>query len=136
MGVLEAYKRQSVFGGWTRVEMLLQIYDRAISSVEGCKIASVNHDATAYAKNLIDAQKAILAIHSGLKPDEHDVAYNIARLLHFVLVSIEKKDFDGAGKVLLGLREGFAAVADEANQLERDGEIPAMPSDDSFRSMA
>ena len=136
MSVLGAYKRQSVFGGWTRVEMLLQIYDRAISSIEACQIASLNHDVPAYAKSLIDSQKAILAIHSGLKPDEHDVAYNIARLLHFVLVSIEKKDFDGAVKVLLGLRQGFAAIVDEANQLERDGQIPAIPTDDSFRSMA
>lgn len=127
-----AYKKQSLLGGWTRVDLLLQIYERAIASIEACKAASCNKDDLAYARHLIDSHKAILAIHAGLKPDEDQVAFNIARLLHYVLVSIEKKDFDAAVQVLGKLRDGFTAVADEVNQLEREGKIPAMPEDDTY----
>lgn len=124
------YKKQSLLGGWTRADLLLQIYDRAIASVDACAQASQQQDAAVYTNAFLDAQKAILAIHSGLQPDEHDVAFNVARLLHFVLVSLENKDFDSAARVLQQLRNGFAAVANEVNEMEREGVIPAMPEDD------
>lgn len=136
MSMLGVYKKQSLFGGWTRVEMLLQIYDRAIACLEGCRISLEQDDQAAFAQHLMGAQKAILAIHSGLKPDEHDVAFNIARLLHFVLLRIEKRDFEAACKVLQELRDGFAAVADQVDEMERAGEIPPIPASDAFESLA
>ena len=136
MSALGAYKKQSLTGGWTRVEMLLQLYDRAIGSIDACKAAHSDEDNIAYAIHLLDSQRVILAINAGLKPGESEVAFNIARLLHFVLSAMEQKDFDAAERVLHELRAGFAAVADEANQLERDGQIPPIPDDDSYCSTA
>lgn len=136
MNALGSYKKQSLFGGWTRVELLLEIYSRAIRSIEAVKLSMESADAEGYAKHLIDSQKAILAIHSGLKPDEHDVAFNIARLLHFVLVCLEKAQYDDALKILRELHDGFAAVADDVNELERSGEIPPLPTADQFESIA
>lgn len=127
-----AYNKQTLFGGWTRVEMLLQLYDRAIVSLGGASMALEADDQETYAKLFIDGQKAILAIHSGLKPDEHDVAYNVARLLHFVLTCLAEKNFDDAVKVLSELRDGFAAIADDANELEKTGVIPAMEAHDDL----
>jgi len=128
-----AYKRNSLQAGWTRIDLLLQIYDRAINAIDASKIANDSHDKVAFSRHYIDAQKAMLAIHSGLKADEDEVAFNVARLLHFALVSIEAKDFESASKTLRDLRAGFAAVADEVNQLEREGKIPAIPADDTYR---
>ena len=105
-----AYKKQSLLKGWTRVDLLLQIYDRAITSIEACGFANDNDDLPAYSRHFIDAQKAILAIHSGLKPDEDEVAFNVARLLHFAAIAIEKKEFEDAIKILRELRDGFAAT--------------------------
>ncbi|NND98994.1 MAG: hypothetical protein HKN47_16890 [Pirellulaceae bacterium] len=136
MSNLGAYKKQELCGAWTRIEMLLQIYDRALISVQSCGAALAKGDAMGYSKHYINAQKAILAIHSGLEPEKNEVAFNVARLLHFVTVSIEKQQFDVATKVLNQLRDGFAAVADEATELEREGKIPAMSNAMSYESTA
>lgn len=133
---LGTYKKQSLFGGWTRIEMLMQLYDRAVSSVTSAKEAQEQGDQNAYAKSFVDAQKTILAIHTGLKPDEHDVAFNIARLLHFVLTSLAEKKFDDAILILSQLRSGFGAISEEANALEQSGEIPPMETNDVYHASA
>ena len=131
-----SYKRQSLFGGWTRVELLLQLYERAIESVVNTKAAEEINDPAAYSRFFVDAQKTILAIHSGLKPDEYDVAFNIARLLHFVLTCLEKKSFDDAIKILTEMKSGFESIRDEANQMEAEGKIPPLESSDVYRTTA
>ena len=129
---VNSYKKQSLKAGWTRVDLLLEIYDRAITAVQGCSNAAAVGDEATYAQQLIAAEKAILAIHSGLQPEENEVAFSVARLLHFAATSIEKQDYDAALKILGDLRSGFAAVADEVNELERKGAIPSIPEDDTY----
>ena len=136
MNGLGNYKKHSLVGGWTRIDMLLQVYDLAIGSLEACKVCFEQHDAAGYARHLVEAQKAMLVIHSGLKPDESEVAFNVARLLHFAMVAIEKADFVKALNVLGQLRQGYAAISDEANELERSGEIPPMPAVEAYQSIA
>ncbi len=136
MNKLAAYKRQEMFGGWTRIDLLLQLYDRAIEKTADAKLALETNNDDAYVQSFVDSQKTILAIHSGLKPDEHDVAFNVARLLHFVLQCLAEKKFDDAIKVLSELRDGFGAIAEEANELELNGEIPPMDDADMFRTTA
>ncbi|MEL6107233.1 MAG: hypothetical protein AAFU85_14425 [Planctomycetota bacterium] len=129
---VSTYKRRSLKAGWSRVDLLLEIYDRAINSIKACAIADETGDTQAFADHSIAAQKALLAIHSGLKPDEDEVAFNIARLLLFATDAMEKREFDSAVKVLEDLRGGFAAVAEEVNQLEREGTIPGFPDENGF----
>lgn len=133
---LGAYKKQDVFGGWTRIDLLLQLYDRAVEKVSDAKAAFEAEDTDAYVQSFVDSQKTILAIHSGLKADEHDVAFNVARLLHFVLQSLAEKKFDDAIKVLSELRDGFNAIETEANELENTGKIPPMKVIDIFQATA
>ena len=135
MKELQKYKRQSMFGGWTRVELLLQLYQEAINQMKICEELASTPSSANYVAAFLQAQKAILAIHSGLKPDEFEIAFNVARLLHFVLVCMEKKDFGDASKILSELHEGFVAIAEEAKELEAKGEIPPMPSEDSFQTV-
>lgn len=131
---LAAYKKQDIFGGWTRVDILIQLYDRAIEKVSDTKAALEADNNEVYVQSFVDSQKTILAIHSGLKADEHDVAFNVARLLHFVLQCLAEKKFDDAIKVLSELRDGFAAIEEEANELELSGKIPAMDQVDMYRA--
>ncbi|QDT11882.1 hypothetical protein [Planctomycetes bacterium K23_9] len=133
---LKNYKKQSLSAGWTRVEMLLEVYDHAITSVDGCQSASESEDATSFTRHYIAASKALLAIHSGLEPHKDEVAFNVARLLHFVVTCFDERKYAEASKVLNQLREGFAAVAEEVNQLERDGAIPPVRERDCYQSTA
>lgn len=135
MNHLQNYKNDNI-SGLSRIDTLLEIYDCAISSFQQAKMAMAKQDDGAFVQNFLKGQKAILAIHSGLKPDEHDVAFNVARLLHFVLQKIEDRNFDDALAVLTSLRSGFAAIQDEANQLEKSGQIPKVPQSDAFAVQA
>ena len=134
--MLGAYKRQSLSGGRTRVETLVQLYDRGISCIYGCKLAEEANDPQAYTNSLLTLHKVILALHSGLKPEEDDVAFNVARILHYVIGLTQDKNWEAAVEMLTQLRNAFSEVTDEANQLERDGVIPPMPLADSYESLA
>ena len=120
------YPIETMFGGWTRIDMLLALYDRAIASVRGAQIAEKEGNEALFAEKYLDAQKCVLAIHGGLKPDEHDVAYDIARLLHFILTRITEHNFNEAAHFLEKLRSGFEAIHEEATELERQGKIPPL----------
>ena len=134
---IEAYSTtQSAFGGWTRIDMLLAIYERAVESLENAALAEKEGNKEEYFTQLLKGQKAILAIHAGLKPDEDDVAFNIARLLHFVLTCIEQNQLADAIKILSNLREGFQAIHQEATQLESDGVIPPVQQTDTYMTDA
>jgi hypothetical protein len=133
---LKEYKKQSLSFGWTRIEMLLEVYDHAITALEGSQAAADRQDATAFANHYVAAQKAMLAIHSGLEPHKDQVAYNVACLLHFALDCCQQRNFADTIKVLKELRTGFAAVAEEVNQLERDGTLPPVPDRDCYQQTA
>lgn len=134
--MVQAYKRQSLSGGFTRVEMLVQVYDRAICAVEACEIAVETKDDALFSRHIVIVHKAIVALHAGLKPEEDEVAFNVARLLHFVAVQVGEQNWKTAHDILTQLRDSFSAVIDEANQLESEGVIPAMPMQDSYESLA
>lgn len=136
MEQLKAYQRKSISAGWTRVDLLVMLYDRAIAALESCQIASEANERSAFQKHELTFRKTLIAIQAGLKPDESDVAFNIMRLLHFALVSFDEHQFENCHKVLEQIRNGFLSVAEEANELERSGEIPPLPYSDSFESLA
>ena len=136
MNRVKAYGQQVTIGGWTRIEMLLAIYDKAIEAISLAQESKLAADETGYTTHMLAAQKAVLAIHAGLKPDTDDVAFNVARLLHFVLGCIENDNLVDAIKILENMRSGFAAIADEANQLEAEGQIPPLQETNAYEANA
>ena len=136
MSKVKAYGQQVTIGGWTRIEMLLAIYDKAIESLALAQESKLADDEPGFASHMVSAQKAVLAIHAGLKPDTDDVAFNVARLLHFVLGCIENDNLADAIKILENMRDGFAAITDEANQLEADGQIPPLQESNAYEANA
>ncbi|OYP32362.1 flagellar protein FliS [Rhodopirellula sp. MGV] len=130
------YQKKSISSGWTRVDMLLMLYDKALAAVEACEIAHETGDQALFTKHEIQARKVFVALLSGLKTDEDEVAYNIARLLDFVLFTFEERRFDSCKTILNQVRDSFAQVAEQVNEMERNGQIPAMPDSDSFQSIA
>lgn len=126
------YLTHTWMNGATRVELLLWVYDRAITSLQACSEAREAGDSAQYNKYLMDAYKAILVIQSGLQAEHNEVAFNVARLLHFTLSQLQEQDIETAISILSRLRDGFASIAEEANQLEMKGEIPAMQKAGGF----
>ena len=116
--------------------MLLMLYDKVIASVEACEIYDEAGDRIAYSKHEIQARKAFIAIFSGLKPTESEVAYNVTRLRDFAMFSFDNRNFGQCKQVLSQIRDGFAQISDLANDMERRGEISSMPDSDSFESIA
>lgn len=130
------YQIQTMFGGWTRIDMLLELYDRAITSIRGAQAAKESNHEQLFTEKFIDSQKCILAIHGGLRPDEYEIAYDIARLLHFVLTRLGEYNFEEAAYFLEKLRNSFEAIREEATQLEKQGKIPSLESSGGLNAMA
>lgn len=122
----EQYRRQAVLGGLTRVEMLIALYDRAIHHLELTQAAHQAGQADQAATEQFNVQKMLFGIFAGLKMEESEVATNIGRLLSFTMDCLVKKDYPPAIQILSNLRDGFAAIREEANKLEQAGTIPAL----------
>ena len=136
MQQLKAYQKTSIQGGWSRIDLLLMLYDRALNAVEACEIAFEADDQVAFVKHELTTRKTIMAILAGLKPDESEVAFNIARLLHYVTFTFDQRNFAAAKKILGQIHEGFSQIEQEANELENQGVIEPLPESDQFESMA
>ncbi|HMP79284.1 MAG TPA: flagellar protein FliS [Pirellulaceae bacterium] len=132
---IAAYQANAVVNGWTRIDMLLAVYDRAI---EMTRAAAAQSDRTQlpFWDKLLGAQKCVLALHSGLKLDECEIAFNVARLLHFVMSQLCEHRFDDALQILESLRSSFEAIRDESNELERLGKIPPVTSTSDVLAIA
>jgi flagellin-specific chaperone FliS len=115
---------ESMINGWTRIDMLLALYERCIDSVQAAKVAQQNENDSSMRVFILEAQKTILALHSGLKTDEDEVAQNIARLLNFILLRIEEQEFDEANRFLEQLHGSFLQIREAAVELEAKGVIP------------
>lgn len=130
----KSYSVQNQMSGWTRVDMLIAIYDRTIVAVKVMAEAE-NSNSKSFLENYLDVQKCLLTIHAGLKPDDDETAFNVARLIHFVSVLLEKRDYDNAVRILETLRNGFEAVREDATRLELEGKIPPLDLTTSYNAV-
>ncbi|HMO14442.1 MAG TPA: flagellar protein FliS [Pirellulaceae bacterium] len=127
-----SYNARTIIQGWTRIDMLLALYDRAIASIRAAAHAKQHDDSNAFWEKTLFAQKCLLAIHSGLKPEEHDVAFNISRLVHFAMSKLCDHEFEIAIETLESIRASYEAIREEATQLEHQGTIPALDFSNSL----
>lgn len=122
----DAYRRHKDTGA-TRIELLLALYDGAISRLETARDALLRQDQAAVAPALLRAQRILVELLAGLDLSYGEVPQNLHRLYTFVLRSIAAGSGDeinaGLG-VLCTLREGLLEIRSEAVALERSGTIP------------
>ncbi|MFY9254818.1 MAG: hypothetical protein WAO83_15310 [Fuerstiella sp.] len=114
---------------WTRIDMLIHIYDHAISSLEA-GAAALNAG-----KNLNegsfrrDASERVMLIVDGLALEAGELPQNILRLCTFVMDRIYTNDaaaWSHSAQLLATVRSGFEEIRDEANAAEACGQIPAV----------
>lgn len=110
--------------GWTRIDMLLALYSRTISTVREAEEAKKAGDSQLFSLKLLDVNRLLLGLHSGLNVDEYPLASDVARLLNFVSLRISEENFTEAIYFLEKLHTSFSQIRDEAADLEKAGSIP------------
>jgi len=73
---------------------------------------------------LLESNRLILGLHSGLDSENSEIAKDVGRLLNFVMLRIEQKNFDEAVQFLEKLHGSFSQIREEATELEKLGKIP------------
>ncbi|MGD9856725.1 MAG: flagellar protein FliS [Planctomycetaceae bacterium] len=121
--------RQASATGWTRVDMLLALYDATLIAVEQGQTASQAH----HDKPLIEArfrtQRLIAELMSGIDPEQGQLPQNIQRLLAYCLEQIcgdTEEEWAAVAAIVTSLRDSFRAIRDQAVQLEQAGQIPPL----------
>lgn len=121
--------RNAKANAWTRIDMLLVIYEAAIEALDrGIEILeSQDHSDLLQAR--IDTQRRILLIAEGLSIDEDPTAAHIMKLCVFVLDQVQTdspEQWKTSVQLIETLHEGFQEIADDARELERTGQIPQL----------
>ncbi len=127
---------ENMIKNWTRIDMLLALYERAIAAVQMAGQAQAANDKTQMQLQVYESHKLILAIHSGLKVDESEIAHNVARLLGFIVLRIDEGNFEEAVQFLEKLHSGYADIREEAATLEANGEISPLQEANVFEAVA
>ena len=114
--------------GWTRIDLLLALYDKALERLDRAEQALRANDAETALPQLAKTQLIVTELAAGVRVEVNPEANtNMLRLYEFVgneLVRASVEAIENARKVLRTLREGFEAVRAEANEMERTGRIP------------
>ncbi|MBX9623755.1 MAG: flagellar protein FliS [Gemmataceae bacterium] len=129
MNPYRAYRPQETVAGWTRIEMVLALYDKALDRLDRAAVALRAKDTPAAVPELAKVQLIVSELAAGVRPAvSPETGPNLLRLFEFVADRLRRPDPDrvaDARKVLATLRDGFEAVREEANRLEKAGHLPA-----------
>ena len=114
---------------WTRIDMLLLIYDQAVTALtEGTRLLE-NNRASELPPVSLKAMRSLLMIADGLNLNHGELPAQVMRLVVFSLDQIKTQSpeaWRSAGDVMSKLREGFQEIQEQARQDEYEGRIPAL----------
>lgn len=123
------YRRNEPSTGWTRIDLLLALYDGALERLDRAEAAIRAGTVSAAIPLLARVQLIVTELAAGVRPEVNPaVATNILHLYEFVAHQLREPQLDriaSARKILRTLREGFEGVRAEANELERTGQFPS-----------
>ncbi len=132
------YKNRSMTG-WTRIDMLIALYDAAIARLSLAKTAIESGDDDNASQHLLRGQCIVIEIMGGLNSNYGELPEKIQQLCVFVSSCIldgKPKDIQAAIRVLRQLREGFEAIRPDAIELENQGTIPSIHQLQDFQVTA
>ena len=125
----QQYRRTSSWG-WTRIDMLIHIYNHTINSlINGAEVLEGESTESQIIAARADAQKKILLIADGLAVDQGGTAVNVMQLCVFALEQIQTDSAEAwrsSARVLSTVREGFLEVQDVVREQEQAGKLPAL----------
>ena len=128
MNPYQKYKQISS-RSWTRVDMLLVVYDQVVSALnDGVRLLREDRTTELPAVRL-RAMRTLLAIADGLDLNQGDVPNQVLRLVEYSMEQIKSQSADAwlsAAEVINKLREGFQEIQEQARKDEYEGRIPAL----------
>jgi flagellin-specific chaperone FliS len=120
-----AYRRPEPSTGWTRIDVLLALYDGALERLDRAEAAIRSNDSAAAIPLLGRVQLIVAELAAGVRQDVNpETGPNMLRLYEFVTTELRSPrvvSIANARKVLRTLREGFEAIRPEAAAMERAG---------------
>lgn len=123
------YKRNEPSTTWTRIDLLLALYDGALERLDKAEAAIKTGNHSAAVPLLARVQLIVAELAAGVRLEVNPAAgANILHLYEFIthqLRSPRVEAIASARKVLRTLREGFEGIRAEANELERTGQLPS-----------
>lgn len=121
-----SYQR-SAAGAWTRIDLLLTVYDVGIQTAQGALNALAIDDDAAATRQRLKFYRVLMQILDGLDT-RYEATQNIQRLALYMFdrsTSGQAEDWRTVLKILQVLREGFGAIRDQAVEMESEGLTPA-----------
>jgi flagellar secretion chaperone FliS len=130
MNPYQKYRQQEEPAGWTRIEMLLALFDKALERLDRAEASLATGNEIGAAGELAKTQIIVMTLASGVELSvDPQGGRNMLRLYEFVTNELRRPNAEGianARKILHTLREGFESIRAEANALERSGQIPPL----------
>lgn len=131
MQAYQAYKKNAV-AGWSRIEMLIALYDATLASLDAGVEALRREDAIDWASQQIRVSRLLLALLEGIDPEQGELALKCRDLCIYSMSRVAAgtvESWSEARNVLSVLHSAFLEIRDEAIQLESQGVIPPMRAD-------
>ncbi|MBL8849704.1 MAG: flagellar protein FliS [Planctomycetaceae bacterium] len=122
-----SYQRNAA-SAWTRIDLLLTVYDVGIQTAHGALNALAQGDDDGVTRQRLKFYRVLMQILDGLDT-KYETTQNIQRLTLYMFDRASKgrpADWQAVLKVLNILREGFGAIRDQAVELESRGVVPAV----------
>lgn len=138
MNPYATYQQQTT-PSWTRIDMLLALFDGGVERCEQALAALERQDERAAQQLLVKARLIVMGLASGVVADGDPVTTTMLQLYEYAQHALglgSAEDVRGALNVLRILREGFQKIRDEANDLERRGLIPPINTTSTLRALA
>jgi len=123
---VSAYEQSRALG-WTRIDLILAVFDGIVRQLELARARLKANDMRAADDLLARARIGISALAGGC--GGNDQSANFARLYDYLLRHLSQSDaghISDALGILGTLRAGFEAVRGQARDLERQGIIAAL----------
>lgn len=137
MNPYQSYQSSGITS-YTRIDMLLALYDRAIEKLGEAQSVLTQGNKEKALTPLLKAQTLVMGLASGVNPNT-EIANKILPLFSFVVTAISEvslEKVEASINILTNLREGFRAIRSEAVDLERQGMIPRIETTSLVHSIA
>lgn len=128
MNPYRQYRKPEPTAGWTRIDLLLALFDGALARLDKAEAALVAGDPTAALPLLVKAQLILAELAAGVRLDggNEETGTNLLRLYEYATHELRQPRLDGVRRargVISTVRAGFEAIRDEAAELERTGRL-------------